>query len=60
VFGVWFLVSGVVLWCHVRVRLPGELNVRHDELIYEDFPNPVLKVSFLVTTCVGILTGLIH
>ena len=26
----------------------------------EDFPNPVLKGSFLVTTCVGILTGLIH
>ena len=26
----------------------------------EDFPNPMLKGSFLVTTCVGILTGLIH
>jgi len=26
VFGVLFLVSGVVLWCHVRVRLPGELQ----------------------------------
>jgi hypothetical protein len=33
VFGVWFLVSGVVLWCHVRVRLPGELNVRHELIV---------------------------